>query len=166
MMRPAPGLPASPLVRYILGVAKRGCSPPASDTVLNRKTTSTLVCLALATAMHVDWHLARPAEHHLSLGLSWHWLLAIPTFGLVAWYVVRTAPDRILRTSVSLVACAIVLAGVIEPAWEYYLADATFEWAFGRARLTALAAFVCSGVVAYLAVMAVLRRGRAWPLAG
>jgi len=29
MMRPAPGLPASPLVGYNLGVAKRGCSPPA-----------------------------------------------------------------------------------------------------------------------------------------
>jgi hypothetical protein len=29
MMRHAPGLPASPPVRYILGVARRGCSPPA-----------------------------------------------------------------------------------------------------------------------------------------
>src|SRR5687767_8723114 len=29
MMRHAPGLPASPPVRYILGVAKARCSPPA-----------------------------------------------------------------------------------------------------------------------------------------
>jgi hypothetical protein len=134
--------------------------------VLSRKTTSILVCLALATAMHLDWHLARPAEHHLSLGLSWHWLLAIPVFGLVAWYVVRAAPGRMLRTSVSMVACAIVVAGVVEPAWEYFVGDATFEWAFGRARLTALAEFVGTGVVAYLAVVAFLRRGPSSPIAG
>lgn len=102
----------------------------------------------------------------MSLGLSWHWLLAIPTFGLVAWYVVRASPGQILRTSMSLVGCAIVLAGVVEPAWEYYWADATFEWAFGRARLTALAEFVGTGVVAYLAVVALLRRGRTSPIAG
>lgn len=126
--------------------------------VLSRKTISTLVCLGLATAIHVDWHLARPAEHHLSLGLPWHWTLAIPTFGAVAWYVVRTTPHRLFRTSVSLLACAILIAGALEPAWEYFLGGATREWAFGRARLSALTAFVAVGLAAYVATIAVLRR--------
>jgi hypothetical protein len=126
--------------------------------VLSRKTISTLVCLGLAAAIHLDWHLARPAEHHLSLGLAWHWLLAIPTFALVAWYVVRVTPDRVFPTSVSLLTCAILIAGVLEPAWEYFLGDATWEWAFGKGRLVALTTFVGVGLAAYVATVGLMRR--------
>ncbi|HEX6315927.1 MAG TPA: hypothetical protein VFZ73_13745 [Gemmatimonadaceae bacterium] len=125
---------------------------------MGRTIRSTLVCLALASAMHLDWHFARPAHHQLSLGLSWHWVLAIPAFGLVAWYVQRTSPDRLLRASVSIVLCAILIAGVVEPAYEYFLGGATFEWAFGLERIVALATFVAVGVVAHAAVLAFFRR--------
>ena len=140
--------------------------PPASDTVIRRTTSSALVSLALATAIHLDWHAARPTEHHLSLGLSWHWLLAIPAFGLVAWYVARAWPSHVLRASVAILGSAIVLAGAVEPAWEYFLEDAPFEWAFGSTRTIALAAFVATGVAAYVAVLALLRRGQASQIAG
>jgi len=126
--------------------------------MLNRNTSATLVAVALATAIHLDWHVARPTVHHLSLGLPAHWLLAIPVFALAAWYVVRTFPSNILTASVAILAGAIILGGVIEPAWEYFLGDASYEWAFGRARTTMLASFVGTGLVAYVACVAFLRR--------
>ena len=128
--------------------------------MLSRNASSALVSLALATAIHLDWHVARPTTHHLSLGLSWHWLLAIPVFGLVAGYVARAWPAEIARASVGIVGFGILLGGVLEPAWEYYFADATFEWAFGAQRTTMLFTFVCMGLITYVTVLVLLRRRR------
>jgi len=128
--------------------------------MLSRNISSVLVSLALATAIHLDWHVARPTSHHLSLGLPWQWLLAIPVFGLVAWYVARAWPNSVPSASVGIVGGAILLGGVIEPAWEYFLGDATFEWAFGRQRTTILVTFVGMGLVAYVAVLALMQRRR------
>ena len=58
----------------------------------------------------------------------------------------------------AIIAGATVVAGVLEPAWEYYIGDAPFEWAFGAARNAALAAFVGTGLIAYVLTLAVLRR--------
>lgn len=126
--------------------------------MITRKTSASIVSLALAAAIHLDWHAARPTAHHLSLGLSNHWLLAIPVFALVAWYVARSWPTQILSASLAIVGGAIVLAGAIEPAWEYFLSHATFEWAFGRVRTIALATFVGTGLLAYAAALALFRR--------
>ena len=126
--------------------------------MLNRNASATLVILGLATAIHLDWHVARPTVHHLSLGLPAHWLLAIPVFGLVAWYVVRAWPSKVLDASVGILGSAIILGGVLEPAWEYFLGGASFEWAFGRTRTTMLVAFVAMGLVAFVAAIAFLRR--------
>ena len=76
----------------------------------NRNASATLVTVALATAIHLDWHVARPTVHHLSLGLPAHWLLAIPVFGLVAWYVVLAWPSNVLPASIAILAGAIILA--------------------------------------------------------
>lgn len=126
--------------------------------MLGKNTSATLVTLALATAIHLDWHIARPAHHHLSLGLPGHWILAIPVFGLVAWYVARVWPSTVLTTSTVILGIAILLAGLIEPAWEYFLTGASFEWAFGSERNMALCMFVGTGLVAYLAVLSFFRR--------
>lgn len=126
--------------------------------MLNRKTSASIVSLALATAIHLDWHAARPTAHHLSLGLSNHWLLAIPVFALGAWYVAHSWPTQVLSASLAIVGGAVVLAGAIEPAWEYFQSDATFGWAFGRVRTMALATFVGTGLLAYGAALALFRR--------
>jgi ABC-type spermidine/putrescine transport system permease subunit I len=126
--------------------------------MLGRIGPAVCVSLALATAIHLDWHAARPTEHHLSLGLSWHWLIAVPVFGLVAWYVARAWPSHLLRASLWIVGAAVLAAGVVEPAWEYVLEDATFEWAFGQTRTVALVGFVATGIVAYIAAMSLARR--------
>jgi hypothetical protein len=118
------------------------------------------VSLLLAAAIHTDWHLARPAHHRLSLGLPLHWLVAAPVFALVAWYVHCAWSAQIPRASLWIVGGAVFVAGVVEPAWEYLVGDATFDWAFGRTRTLALAAFVVTGVVTYITVLALARRAK------
>lgn len=131
----------------------------AHNSTVNRRTTlAVLISLALAAAIHTDWHLARPTTHHLSLGLSWHWLLAASVFGLVAWYVARAWPSHVLRASLWIVGGAVLLAGIVEPAWEYFFGGATFDWAFGPTRTMALGTFVCTGVVTYIAVLVSVER--------
>ena len=126
-----------------------------------RISSAVLVSLGLAAAIHTDWHFARPTHHQLSLGLPWHWLLAIPVFALVAWYVARVWPAQMTRASLVILGSAIVGAGLVEPAWEYFAGDATFEWAFGAARTQALAAYVATGLIAYvITLVAVSRRVR------
>jgi hypothetical protein len=119
-----------------------------------RRLPGALVSLLLAGAIHADWHFARPGHHRLSLGLPWHWLLAIPVFALVATYVGRAWPWRIGATSLWIVGSAILLGGVIEPAFEYFVGGAPFAWAFGRERNIALASFVGTGLLSYLVVPA------------
>jgi hypothetical protein len=117
-----------------------------------------LVLLALATAIHLDWHVARPTTHHLSLGLSWHWALAIPVFALAAWYVSRRHAPGAAKASAIIIGGAILLGAIIEPAWEYWLGGATFDWAWGPHRTHAALVFVITGIAAYAGVLYVLRR--------
>jgi hypothetical protein len=117
-----------------------------------------LVTLALATAMHLDWHAARPTIHHLSLGWRWHWLLAVPVFALTAWYVQRAWATRRVRASLMIIGIAGVVAAVVEPAWEYWVDGASREWTFGRLRLITFAAFLVTGVVTSAAVLSLARR--------
>lgn len=108
--------------------------------------------------MHLDWHVARPIEHHLSLGWRAHWLLGVPTFALIAWLIHRIWPAHRLAMSVTIVGIAGILAAVVEPAWEYWVDDAPFEWAFGRVRLEAFVSFVAAGIVAHASVLGFLSR--------
>ena len=123
-----------------------------------RVVSAVFVSLALATAIHTDWHFARPTTHHLSLGLSWHWALAVPVFALAAWYAVRVWPMDIARASTWILGAAILMGGVIEPAWEYFVGGATREWAFGAVRNMALLTFTLAGLIAYAFVVIVARR--------
>jgi hypothetical protein len=127
----------------------------------SRLLSAGLVTIGLAMAMHLDWHAARPAAHHLSLGWEWHWLLAMPVFALTAWYVLRAWPERALAASVTIFGVASILATVVEPAWEHWT-GATFEWAFGRTRLATFGAFLATGAITHaaLAWLALKRRAR------
>jgi hypothetical protein len=122
-----------------------------------RIVSAVAVSLALAVVIHLDWHFARPAHHALSLGLPWHWLLAIPVFALVARYVARVWPAKLVKASGAIVGSAVVGGGVLEPAFEYFVGDATFDWAFGPARTGALAAYVGVGVLTLLVFLRVSR---------
>jgi hypothetical protein len=122
-----------------------------------QRWNTVLVTIALATAMHLDWHAARPAMHHLSLGWRFHWLLAVPAFALTAWFVRQTAPRRLVAASVGIIGVASVLAGIVEPAWEYWIDGATFEWTFGLMRLVPFVAFLAVGIATHIGVLVVAR---------
>jgi hypothetical protein len=122
---------------------------------------ATLVTIALASLMHLDWHFARPVHHQLSLGLSQHWLLAIPVFALLAWYVSRVWSVRPFFAGIVIIGIAAFLAQVAEPLEEMFVGDATLEWAFGAPRLIAFAAFTGVGIVVFSATLMVLRQAHA-----
>jgi hypothetical protein len=121
--------------------------------------------LLLASAIHTDWHFARPSHHRLSLDLSWHWMLAIPVFALAAYYVARKNPPRLLMVSVWLIGLATLIGAVLEPAYEYFFGGATWDWAFGPERTWAAIAFVTTGIATYaITLLLLVRRGGApWP---
>jgi hypothetical protein len=114
-----------------------------------RYFNAALATLAVAAATHLDWHAARPTVHHLSLGLSWHWLLAVPVFALTAWYVSRAWPTQLVAASAAILGIGLFLGGVVEPAWEYWIDGSEFDWAFGPARNIAALQFTATGLVTY-----------------
>jgi hypothetical protein len=127
-----------------------------------------MVMLGLALAAHMDWHVVRPTAHHLSLGLSWHWLFAVPVFALVAWYVSSAWPAQTLGASLAMIGGGLLLGVVVEPAWEYWIEEAPFDWAFGPLRNRAAVAFAVTGIITYVLVLLMLRsrretRGRTYP---
>src|SRR5262245_46148731 len=82
-------------------LTRAGCAKrrPRPDVVAMRPLGTSVAILLLGSAIHADWHFARPAHHRLSLDLSWHWLLAIPVFALAAYYVASRKPANPLATS-------------------------------------------------------------------
>ncbi len=119
---------------------------------------ASVTVLLLAAAIHTDWHFARPAHHRLSLDLSWHWLFAIPVFALAAWYVWTQRPARPVAASLLVLGLGTLIGAVLEPAYEYWLGGATWDWAFGAERTWAAVAFVVTGVAAYIATFLILQR--------
>jgi hypothetical protein len=100
--------------------------------------------ILLAGAIHLDWHLARPSHHRLSLGWEQHWLFAALAFGLVGWCVARTWPEQTWRRGAAIATLALVLAQGIEPITEVALYLHRFGYPDEPARWAAF--FVCLAV--------------------
>lgn len=105
--------------------------------------------LALAGAVHVDWHFARPTHHRLSLGWNQHWLFAALAFGLVGWVVARTWPERVWRRGGAIATLALVLAQVVEPVAEVALYLHRIGYPDEPARWTAFFVCIAVGLPAY-----------------
>jgi hypothetical protein len=105
--------------------------------------------LALAGAVHVDWHLARPTHHRLSLGWNQHWLFAALAFGLVGWVVARVWPAQAWRRGGLIAALALVLAQVIEPMAEVAVYLHRIGYPDEPARWTAFFVCLAAGLPAY-----------------
>ena len=100
--------------------------------------------LVLAATVHIDWHLARPAHHRLSLGWDQHWLFAALAFGLVGWIVARSWPAEAWRLGGLIATLGIMLAQVVEPMAEVALYQHRIGYPDEPARWTAF--FVCLAV--------------------
>ena len=126
-----------------------------------RSRRSLIVAVAigvfLAAVVHVDWHLARPTHHRLSLGLPYHWLLTSVVFAFVGWVIARRWTDD--RWFVGAVAVAVGLLGgqVIEPVLEAAQFQHRLGYANEPGRLTAFAQTVLVAVPAFAVTLWVCR---------
>ena len=116
---------------------------------MRRVLFATLIVI-LAGAIHLDWHLARPAHHRLSLGWGQHWLFAATAFALVGWLVARAWPEDVWRRGTVIATLAVVLAQGLEPMGEVALALHRLGYPDDPARWTAFFVCVATGVPAYL----------------
>jgi hypothetical protein len=111
-----------------------------------------LGALWIAAAIHGDWHLARHGHDALSFALTWHWLAAVPVFGLLTWFITRKAgPSARIQTLLA-IAIGVLLGQVVEPLWEGGGAIRNPE------RLRAFGVFMGVGVVTWLVTDRLLRR--------
>jgi hypothetical protein len=122
----------------------------------SRRPFSFLVALVIGAGIHLDWHVGRHGEH-LSLGLSHHWLLALPIFALAAWFVARRWPTQVGLTSVLSLSGGVLLGQGLEPLYERVVDGWPFSQSFGPERIGIFAAFMVAGVVTYLLTMVTLR---------
>jgi len=113
-----------------------------------RRSLMAALILMLAGVVHVDWHLARPAHHRLSLGWGQHWLFAALGFALVGWIVARAWPEHVWRRGVVIVAVALLLAQVVEPMAEVALDQHRIGYPDEPARWTAFFVCVAAGLPA------------------
>lgn len=119
---------------------------------------TSVAAILLGAAIHLDWHFARPTHHRLSLGLSWHWILAIPVFAVAAHWVRRQNPRNPVKASAGVLGAATLLGAVIEPAWEYFIGNAPYDWAFGPDRSWGAVMYVATGVASYALTYMLLKR--------
>ncbi len=118
---------------------------------------SGVVTLGLAAAIHIDWHLARHGPG-LSLGWTYHWLVAVPIFALTAVLTVHRWRSAAGVAGIVIIVIATVLAQGLEPIAESLFFGVPLGYGFRPERLTAFGAFLGIGVATFGVVVSVLRR--------
>jgi hypothetical protein len=115
---------------------------------VSRPVATCLWVLVFAGAIHLDWHLARPAHHGpLSGGLAAHWLLAVPVFGLLVGWLARQPAATRFRSGVLAVGGGVLGGQLLEPLWEKL--DSGLPWGeiIPDTRWSAFAEFMFAGLV-------------------
>jgi hypothetical protein len=129
-----------------------------------RKLTALGLSVLLATAVHLDWHFARPTHHRLSLGWSYHWVPTALVFGLVAWLIARRWPESRWHLGLGVFLGAVVLGQLIEPAAEIALDYHRLGYPDAPERWIAFAQTMAVAAPMYLAAMWLFgRRGVSRP---
>ena len=82
-----------------------------------------VLSLLLAAVVHVDWHLARPLHHRLSLALPYHWLITATAFGVAGCLIARFWPAHRWALGWVVFVGALVIAQGIEPMLEALIYD-------------------------------------------
>ena len=125
-----------------------------------RRLLFAVLVLALATAVHVDWHLARPTHHRLSLGWSYHWLFAGAAFATVGWIIARQWPTASGRAAAWIVGLALLLAQGVEPLLEVALYEHRLGYPTDPGRWGVFALCVTAGVPALVLALRLCRPQR------
>jgi hypothetical protein len=107
-----------------------------------------ILSLVLAAAIHVDWHLARPHEHRLSLEWSNHWIATAAVFLIAGCVIARLWPQH--RWTLAAIAWlgAALVGQVVEPVLESVLYAGRLGYDVEPARWTAFWQAITAGGVA------------------
>jgi hypothetical protein len=108
-----------------------------------------VLSVVLGAVLHVDWHLARPAHHRLSLGWSYHWLASAVVFGVSGSLIARTWPVYRWRLGAVVFVAAAVLAQVIEPVLEALIYEGRFGYEVEPARWAAFGRALAASAATY-----------------
>jgi hypothetical protein len=118
--------------------------------------------LALTAVIHVDWHLARPAHHRLSLGWPNHWIFAVAAFALAGCLIARGWPHAPGRAALGIVGLAVLLGQGLEPVLEVLVYDGRLGYPNDPGRWGAFALCLAAGLPALVATLVLCRpRARA-----
>ena len=109
--------------------------------------------LLLATLIHLDWHMARPAHYHIGgrLGLGWslHWVCSALVFAIVGWFIARAWPESRWRVGAESFVIGVLLGQVIEPMLEVAQAYHRLGYPDEPQRIVAFGQTMLAGVPAY-----------------
>jgi hypothetical protein len=107
-----------------------------------------LLQLVVAAVIHLDWHIARPTHHRLSLGWEHHWIFSALVFGAIGWLIARWWPERAMRAGATVFGVGIVLAQVVEPVLEVAFYENRFGYPQEPGRWGVFAVCLASGLPA------------------
>ena len=122
-----------------------------------RRLRYSALVLILASAVHVDWHLARPAHHRLSLAWPHHWIFAAAVFAAVGWLIARWWPETPGRAAAGIVGLALILAQVVEPVLEIAFYEHRVGYPSDPGRWAAFGVCIAAGLPALLATLILCR---------
>jgi hypothetical protein len=113
------------------------------------KLASLILSLVLAATLHVDWHLARPLHHRLSLAWPYHWLATAAVFGVAGWMIARTWPEWRWRLGALVFIGAAIIAQGVEPFLEVLIYDGRLGYHVEAARWAAFGRAIAAAMPAY-----------------
>lgn len=82
------------------------------------RIATVVLSLLLAAVLHLDWHLARPTHHRLSLGWPYHWVATALLAGAIAWLIARGWRHHAWQTGAFVFVAAVIIAQGVEPLLE------------------------------------------------
>jgi hypothetical protein len=112
-----------------------------------------LLSLLLGAGLHVDWHLARPLHHRLSLDWSHHWAITAALFAVVGCVIARRWPSQRWRLGALVVVSATLLAQVVEPLLEALIYEHRLGYDVEAARWIAFGKSLLAGTIVYVSTL-------------
>ena len=120
-----------------------------------------IMSLVLGAMLHVDWHLARPLHHRLSLDWTYHWAVTAGIFAIVGCIIARMWPDQRWRLGAVVFIGAALFAQAVEPVLEALIYDHRFGYDVELARWSAFGRSVFASAIAYASALALCARREA-----
>lgn len=116
--------------------------------------SAVVLSLLLGAGLHLDWHLARPLHHRLSLGWSHHWAITAGIFAVAACVIARFWPAQRWRMGAIVFVGGALIAQVVEPVLEVLIYEGRFGYDVEAARWVAFGKSLLASAVAYVSALA------------